>query len=302
MTTTASHQTAELDLDKLEALAKAATPGPWKRHADLPTDVIVAPSAPSAPSVAVIDHGPSDLAQIEANGRFIAAANPATVLALIAQARATGTQGASELARLLELAAEAFSDAGASVQHGAGTADVPEWAQLVVKLFANETRAQLALQRKGEPVAVIIDGNGGANSGSLPPKPIPMWIGDLPEIGTKLYAAPQASREVPEGDLDVFKYAYDKAKQSMGETVAMLRRDLYAAPSPASAEDGEKREILEGWAIEEVDGELRVKKDGQTGIVPRCGGESLAECILFDLASDLLAAQLDGSQKAGGAE
>ncbi len=40
------------------------------------------------------------------------------------------------VARLLELAAEENADAGASIQHGASAADVPEWAQLVDKLFA----------------------------------------------------------------------------------------------------------------------------------------------------------------------
>lgn len=42
----------------------------------------------------------------------------------------------TDIARLLALASEEHNDACASVQHGADTADVPEWARIVVKLFA----------------------------------------------------------------------------------------------------------------------------------------------------------------------
>ena len=50
------------------------TPGPWTHEPDWPTDVICAPNAPHAPSVATIDIGPGDRKECEANARLIAAA------------------------------------------------------------------------------------------------------------------------------------------------------------------------------------------------------------------------------------
>jgi hypothetical protein len=50
------------------------TPSPWVHHKDSPTDVITAPYAPHAPSIATIDIGPSDREEIAANARLIAAA------------------------------------------------------------------------------------------------------------------------------------------------------------------------------------------------------------------------------------
>lgn len=50
------------------------TPGPWLVNRDRPTDVITAPYAKFAPSVATVDIGPSDKEEIDANGRLIAAA------------------------------------------------------------------------------------------------------------------------------------------------------------------------------------------------------------------------------------
>lgn len=49
------------------------TCGPWVHHKDSPTDVIIAPNAPHAPSIATIDIGPYDRAEITANARLIAA-------------------------------------------------------------------------------------------------------------------------------------------------------------------------------------------------------------------------------------
>ncbi len=52
-------------------------------------------------------------------------------------------------ARLLSLAANEYSDAGASVQHGASQAEVPEWARLAVTLLTG------AAQEQAEPVALM---------------------------------------------------------------------------------------------------------------------------------------------------
>jgi hypothetical protein len=40
------------------------------------------------------------------------------------------------------------------------------------------------------PVGAIVDKNGGHNTASLPPTPVAVWFGRVPEIGTTLYSAP----------------------------------------------------------------------------------------------------------------
>ena len=84
-----------IDLDRLEALARTATPGPWRAIAwtcHAPTTVRA-----GAEGVTVADttgHGRhSDVCAVDA--AFIAAAHPATVLALIAQARAAAPAATS---------------------------------------------------------------------------------------------------------------------------------------------------------------------------------------------------------------
>lgn len=68
-----------LDLDALEAAARAATPGPWGWDARLEPDVVrVAEAGGDFPP------GP--------DARYIAAAHPAAVLALIARVRAAESQ------------------------------------------------------------------------------------------------------------------------------------------------------------------------------------------------------------------
>ncbi len=74
------------DLDHLEKLAKAATPGPWEINKAWNwrrdrTAVI----APEKCSVASTYH--DDLDTGEANGAYVAAANPKTILALIDRIR-----------------------------------------------------------------------------------------------------------------------------------------------------------------------------------------------------------------------
>ena len=71
-----------IDLDALEATAKAATPGPW-RH---PGRALVV-SRMSEDEPLVCDCISEQFAQAPKNAAYIAAANPAVVLALIATVR-----------------------------------------------------------------------------------------------------------------------------------------------------------------------------------------------------------------------
>ncbi|OBR52349.1 ead/Ea22-like family protein [Paraburkholderia tropica] len=76
------------DLDKLEELAEAATPGPWRAEScgidDCWCEVVNCDSREEGVS------GSGALSKRDA--RYIAAANPATILTLIAEVRALRTQ------------------------------------------------------------------------------------------------------------------------------------------------------------------------------------------------------------------
>lgn len=103
----------DADLDKLEALAKAATPGEWvTRYPSHTVVMAVTPDGTYQGEVARTVSGSLN-AQREANAAFIAAANPATILDLIASAR----RDAEEIERLrafagrmIELVGTAFYD------------------------------------------------------------------------------------------------------------------------------------------------------------------------------------------------
>lgn len=86
MTTTPTASPELPDLDHLEALARAATPGPWAYQEDSDAYThIVRPVA--SPGWIIASATQTSKPEGEANGRWIAAANPAAVLALIALAR-----------------------------------------------------------------------------------------------------------------------------------------------------------------------------------------------------------------------
>jgi hypothetical protein len=97
MTTTNTTPTgteAGIDLDKLEALAKAATPGPWAytirdHHSFTDAGATINGAGDERNGYPVVaDLPPRTInGTHEANASFIAAANPATILALIALAR-----------------------------------------------------------------------------------------------------------------------------------------------------------------------------------------------------------------------
>lgn len=72
-------------LDKLEAAARAATPGPW--NVDVPTDTLHAIRSENGRIIADVGYSGS-LDRDAENAAFIAAANPDVVLGLIADLRA----------------------------------------------------------------------------------------------------------------------------------------------------------------------------------------------------------------------
>ena len=80
------------DIDKLEALAKAATPGPWRSEScgvdDCWCEVVNCDAREEGVS------GSGALSKCDA--RYIAEANPATVLALIAEVRALRNAAATQ--------------------------------------------------------------------------------------------------------------------------------------------------------------------------------------------------------------
>jgi hypothetical protein len=90
------------DLDHLEALARAATPGPWAYQED--SDVYTHIVRPAQSPGRIVHHYSQDTSGVvEANARFTAGANPAAVLALIALARRAQPEGEAPQADLVEL-------------------------------------------------------------------------------------------------------------------------------------------------------------------------------------------------------
>ena len=89
------------DLDRLEALARAATPGPWEARPDpqaYPNWYLVYADKAEPPLLAQVltgtsmysmrsDLWPERSRQAKLDATFIAAANPSTVLRLIAECR-----------------------------------------------------------------------------------------------------------------------------------------------------------------------------------------------------------------------
>ena len=77
------------DIDKLEALAKAATVGPWRLLQPSPIDKnwkVTGPSDSFALHSFGFDHAVDE--QSKANAQFVATANPAAILELCAELRA----------------------------------------------------------------------------------------------------------------------------------------------------------------------------------------------------------------------
>ena len=77
-----------LDLDELESKAKAATPGPWKCVAHVESLLLGVQSVDGVPiSVIAGDRPLTNMRQAIADNAHIAAANPATILALVDRIR-----------------------------------------------------------------------------------------------------------------------------------------------------------------------------------------------------------------------
>jgi hypothetical protein len=77
-----------LDLDELESKAKAATRGPWKCVAHVESLLLGVQSADGAPISVIAGNRPlTNMRQAIADNAHIAAANPETMLALIAHIR-----------------------------------------------------------------------------------------------------------------------------------------------------------------------------------------------------------------------
>lgn len=102
----------DADLDKLEALAKAATPGPWEQSHREGDDEMYRTQVYTADgeTIASLAWYPKDMGggrigtYREANAAFMAAANPATILDLIASARRDAEEIERLRARFAELA------------------------------------------------------------------------------------------------------------------------------------------------------------------------------------------------------
>ena len=96
MTTTSAKLSADermtpSELSRLESLAKAATPGPWRYDGEPTISVYVVPEKGwpicQIPIGAGEWHAPRETHQGRKDAAFIAALNPSTVLRLIAMAR-----------------------------------------------------------------------------------------------------------------------------------------------------------------------------------------------------------------------
>lgn len=78
-----------IDLDKLEALSRAATPGPWSDEHNYHLDRHYVNCRNGTKEVCECQHWVEENIDGNANAAFIAAANPAAVLELITELRQT---------------------------------------------------------------------------------------------------------------------------------------------------------------------------------------------------------------------
>jgi len=154
MTTTPTASAELPDLDKLEALARAATPGPWayQEESDAYTH-IVRPT--HTPGRIVRQYAQDTNGVVEANARFTAGANPAAVLGLIALARraALANQPAPTVPARDALAGRVKSSTpGLGIIEVTLDGDVPEWLDPGHTVTVTPGAHQPA-QEQAEPVA-----------------------------------------------------------------------------------------------------------------------------------------------------
>ena len=88
----------DIDLPRLVALAKAATPGPWRTHMADDTYII----SDTHDVAAISGNYENDAKRMEADAAYIAAADPTTILALIGQLEVMEQKAVGIAMRLLE--------------------------------------------------------------------------------------------------------------------------------------------------------------------------------------------------------
>lgn len=116
-----------IDIDKLKALAKAATPGPWQADGD---DVIPDPNRAEG-IIAWCDFAQKD----QRDAQYIAAAYPATILALIERVREAKAERNALVAHQADLVRELSACQG--VLHSLANSGE------VTQQYANEAKAVL---------------------------------------------------------------------------------------------------------------------------------------------------------------
>jgi len=143
MTTTLTASPELPDLDQLEALARAATPGPWSWWASNSTLRLTgADGRDGGVLYGYVHSGDGDINCAPKDQAFIAAANPAAVLALIALARRAQHAETGAQAALPPLPTPARYDHVLAGKTGIGSAYTPHQMQ-------EYARATLAAQSQG---------------------------------------------------------------------------------------------------------------------------------------------------------
>jgi len=195
-------------LDKLEALARAATPGPWSWWTS--NSMLRLTGADGKDGGVLCPHyymGHADLECSPADQAFIAAANPAMILALIAQARAAQQQQATP--------AHIPADEREKFEAWVRTLDVPGDA--------------LNRWPDGRYIQEPIEG---------------YWGGWQARAAiTQEAVAPAGYKLVPDVPTDAMRYAYERDAASGRLDAAGYRAMLDAAPAPSAS--GDEREAMD---------------------------------------------------------
>lgn len=253
MTATDKTETAaQLDLDKLEALARAATPGPWVHRHD--------PGNPAGVQHGVKlmgEFGPwvadfldnADRSKVggvagDRNAQFVAAANPAAILELIAQARAQPA------------AAPAIPDVlfdGMAVYNEV-MANEPNTPHPTADNISDTLDAIFRLIKRAAPIAPSVNSGEGAPSVKPwrecadaldgPDKRLKLADAEIADLRAQLaqqrQAAPHAQAEpvyqvdTGNGWRDIQKFDYDLYVEHSDGSIRT--RIVYASPAPQEAE------------------------------------------------------------------
>jgi len=148
-----------IDLDKLEALARAATPGPWIAAAwtcHAPTTI---KSAGGAVAIAETTGFGRDSDECAVDASFIATANPAAVLELIALARRAEPSASSGAGQRAAESAETRMGAGSQPLFTVGT---PSVAHVPVDISLDQRCRRVVQENDPSPAVGSDDGGYGA--------------------------------------------------------------------------------------------------------------------------------------------